>query len=106
MKKISKKDTIYHGREGVNGWYYQLPDSNHGTTVAYAEFTGEHGERTIEDRERIYYILDGEGEFVINGEKFDVEPGDLIPIPPHATYNLWPTNGLLKILLYMELLKF
>lgn len=106
MQKISKKDAIQHGREGVNGWYYQLPEVNNGTTVAYAEFTGEHGERTIGDRERIYYILDGQGEFIVNGDTFEVESGDLIPIPPHATYDLWPKNGTLKVLLYMEFLKF
>ncbi len=56
MSKISKLDAINHTRTGVNGFYYQLPSINNGTTVAYAEFTGEHGERTIGERARIYYI--------------------------------------------------
>jgi mannose-6-phosphate isomerase-like protein (cupin superfamily) len=106
MLKISKKDAIQHNREGVNGTYYQLPDIEGGTTIAYAEFTGEHGERTIEDKARIYYILEGKGEFVINGKKFDVEDGDVIPVPPHSTYNLFPTSKVLKIILYCELLTF
>ncbi|HXS15117.1 MAG TPA: cupin domain-containing protein [Candidatus Saccharimonadales bacterium] len=106
MNKLAKANAIQHGREGVKGWYYQLPEINKGTTVAYAEFTDEHGERTIGERSRIYYILEGKGEFVVNGEKFSVEKGDLIPIPPLATYNLWPTKGPLKVLLYMEFLDF
>lgn len=71
--KISKNQAIHHGREGVDGYYYQLPNIQGGTTVVYAEFTGEHGERKIGDKERIYYILDGEAEFEINGEKLKPE---------------------------------
>ncbi len=106
MLKISKKDAIMHERKGVKGTYYQLPDTDGGKTVAYAEFTGEHGERTIGNNSRIYYILDGTGEFIINSEKFNVEPGDVIAVPPHATYNLFPTSSIVKIILYCELLEF
>lgn len=83
-----------------------LPNIQNGTTIAYAEFTGEHGERTIGGRERIYYILEGNGEFIVNGEKFIVESGDLVTIPAKATYNLWPKSKVLKVLLYMEFLRF
>lgn len=105
--KISKNQAIHHGRPGVDGYYYQLPDIQNGTTVAYAEFTDEHGERTIGDKERIYYILEGSGEAIVNGEKQTLESGDLLVIPQHGTYNLWPTEGTtLKLLLYMEYLDF
>lgn len=105
--KISKNQAIHHGREGVDGYYYQLPNIQDGTTVAYAEFTGEHGERTIGERERIYYILEGNGEVIINGEKEHIEQGDLVVIPKNGTYNLWPINNTtLKVLLYMEYLDF
>lgn len=106
MIKISKKDAIHHGREGVDGYYYQLPNVQNGTTVAYAEFTGEHGKRTIGEKERIYFILDGEAEFEVNEKKFIAEKDDLVVIPSHATYNLWPKNEILKVLLYMEYLNF
>lgn len=104
--KITKSQAVHHGRPGVDGYYYQLPQINNGTTIAYAEFTGEHGQRTIGDRERIYYILEGDAEFLINGEKFLVNAGDLVSVPAHATYNLWPKSPVLKVLLYMEYLDF
>ena len=104
--KISQKDAIKHGRPGVSGIYYQLPNTDGGTTVAYAEFTNEHGERTIGKRSRIYYILEGKGEFLVNGEKFLVKKGDLVSIPPKGTYNLWPKSKVLKVMLYMEFLDF
>lgn len=106
MNKISKQEAIHHRRVGVDGYYYQLPNIEKGTTIAYAEFTGEHGERTIGDRARIYYILDGHAKFLVNGETFEAQSGDCIPIPPKSTYNLWPIDGILKILLYMELIDF
>ena len=106
MFKISKQDAIHHGREGVDGYYYQLPQIEKGTTVAYAEFTGEHGQRTIGDRARIYYVLEGNAEFEINGEKFNATATDLITIPAGATYNLWPKSDILKVLLVMEFINF
>lgn len=104
MSLIKKSEAITHSREGVFGRYYQLPEIANGTTIAYAEFTSEHGQRTIGDHARLYYIVSGEGEFMINEEKFLAEEGDLITIPPHATYNLWPKDSVVKVLLHMELL--
>lgn len=106
MFKISKKEAIHHGREGVDGYYYQLPNVQDGTTIAYAEFTGEHGQRTIGNRARVYYILEGDAEFEINGNKFTAAATDLVTIPAGATYNLWPKTNTLKVLLVMELINF
>lgn len=103
---ITKSQSIHHARVGVDGHYYQLPTVQNGTTVAYAEFTGEHGERTIGDRERVYFLLEGSAKFKINNEEFIAHQGDLVTIPKKATYNLWPTTPLLKVLLYMELIQF
>jgi quercetin dioxygenase-like cupin family protein len=102
--KLSIKDVVYHERKNVKGWYYQLPNVNSGTSVIYAEVTGEHGERHIGDHPRIYYIIDGVGEYEINGEKIKVEKGDVVVIPPNAIYNFWAKSSVLKILLTMDLL--
>lgn len=104
MPKVTKQDAVFHQRDGVSAYYYQLPDTNGGTTVAYAEFSGEHGQRTIGERSRIYYILDGEVEFEINGKKFNARTGDTVAIPAYGTYNLWPKSSTVKVLLIMELL--
>ena len=105
MLKLSRKDAQPYGRAGVSAFNYPFPGINGGSSVIYAELTGEHGERTIGERARLYYILDGQGEFVINGEKIFVEPGDAVVIPPQGVYNYWSVNNtVLKCLLYMELL--
>lgn len=105
MIKLSRKNAQPYGRAGVSAFNYPFPDTNNGSSIIYAELTGEHGERTIGDRARLYYILDGQGEFVVNGETTSVQTGDVIVIPPKGIYNYWPTNNsTLKCLLYMELL--
>ena len=104
--RITQKESIHHARPGVDGHYYNLAEVAGGTTVAYAEINGEHGERTIGNRERIYFILEGTARFIINGEEFEAHTGDLVTIPPLATYNLWPKTEKIKILLYLELIQF
>ena len=100
--KLSRKDAIKYGRVGVVGYNYQLPKVESGTSVVYAELTGEHGERITTSRARIYYILSGEGVFVVDGIETTVLPEDVIAVPPNTKYNYWPTKSPLKCLLVME----
>ena len=104
MPIVREHESVHHSRDGVSASYYQFPDIMGGTTVATAEFTGPHGERTLGDHPRIYVVTSGKGDFVINGEHVVAESGDVVAIPPHATYNLFPKDGPVNILLFMELL--
>lgn len=70
-------------RANMRAWYYQLADR----TVAYAELSGEHGERVVGAYGRVYFIISGAGEFFVNGGKLPVSRGSVIPIPAGATYN-------------------
>lgn len=73
-------------------------------SVVYAELEGDHGQVHTEDLERIYYIIEGQGEFNIGEEKINVSTGDVITIPPKTEYNYRPTNGLkLKVIMFMDL---
>lgn len=100
--KLERKDAIKYGRTGVVGYNYQLAEIENGTSVVYAELIGEHGERITTGRARIYYVLRGEGVFIVDGEKITVLPEDVIVIPPNTKYNYWPTKPPLKCLLVME----
>lgn len=101
---IKNDDAVKYSREGLNARYYQFPDINGGTTIAVAKFTGEHGERTIGDHSRIYFILEGSAKVVICGKEFIAEKGDTIAIPANGTYNLWPVGESVEVLLAMDLL--
>jgi quercetin dioxygenase-like cupin family protein len=106
MKKIkfSEKDAYRNDTTAQNAWYYQLPDVDGGRSVIYSEVTGDHGQRVIGPHPRIYYIFEGEGEFTINGEKMTAKKGDVLIIPPNATYSYFATKSVLKLLLVMDLI--
>jgi quercetin dioxygenase-like cupin family protein len=101
---IRQSEAVQHSRNGLNGWYYQLPEIEGGRSVIYAEVTGVHGERIIGEHPRNYYVIDGTGTYQINGHALDVTKGDLVTIPPFATYDFHATSSVLKVLLIMELL--
>ncbi|OGK17757.1 hypothetical protein A3F32_01250 [Candidatus Roizmanbacteria bacterium RIFCSPHIGHO2_12_FULL_42_10] len=104
IKKISQKEAYKNETDAVKGWYYQLPDVDDGRSVIYAEVTGDHGQRKVGDKPRIYYIIAGKGEFIINEEFTMGMPGDVIVIPPHATYSYRATESILKVLMVMDLI--
>ena len=51
------------------------------------------------DTEEIYFVVEGEGDMEIDGDRASVGPGDAIPIPPGAWHELRNTGaGKLRIL--------
>lgn len=102
--KISQKQAIREDWNQVKSWNYKLNHLFPKMSVVYAELDGDHGQVHTKDFERIYYILDGKGEFDIQGKKTGVQKSDVITVPPHTTYDYKPLAGkTLKILLFMEL---
>lgn len=103
--KITKKQAIKENWDEVKSWNYKLGDlTEKYQSVVYAELGSEHSEVETSNTERIYFIIDGSGEFDIAGEVTKVEASDVITIPPSTKYNYWPTEKqTLKILVFMEL---
>lgn len=102
--KLSETDAYRNDTDAQKGWYYQLPDVDGGHSVIYSEVTGDHGQRVIGPHPRIYYIFEGEGEFTVNKEVLNAVKGDVIIIPPFATYTYHATKPVLKLLLVMDLI--
>jgi chemotaxis methyl-accepting protein methylase len=48
---------------------------------------------------RVYYVLTGRGYFTINGDKYTVEPGNLIDVPPKVEYSY---SGSMKLLCFSK----
>ena len=44
----------------------------------------------------IYYVIDGQGFFTIEGQRYDVKPGMVVEIPPGIEYSY---SGTMKVLL-------
>ena len=57
-------------------------------SAAAIEINGDHGLLKCIGEDRIYFILDGEGKFIINDKESIVSPNDLIFIPKNTPYNV------------------
>ena len=67
------------------------------TNQSLAEATLAPGQQTQPhyhaDSEELYYVLAGEGEMEIDGERSTVGPGDAILIPPGAWHQITATGN-------------
>jgi len=59
-------------------------------TLAPGQQTERHYHAASEE---LYYLVDGEGEMEIDGERSPVGPGDAILIPPGAWHQITATGG-------------
>jgi mannose-6-phosphate isomerase-like protein (cupin superfamily) len=57
-------------------------------SAALVDINGDHGKLVCTDEDRIYFILDGKGKFIIGNEESEVGPCDLIFIPKNTPYNI------------------
>lgn len=102
--KITQSQSVYQDWDETKSWNYKLNHLKPYQSIVYAEVTNDHGEVHTNDVERIYYIVDGQGEFVVDGKITQVSRGDVFTIPPKTTYNYHSLPGqVLKVVLVMEL---
>jgi len=102
--RIARTQAKRQDWDEVRSWNYKIANLSPKMSVVYAELDGVHGEVKTKDIERIYYILDGKGEFTFSNKTFKVSKGDVITVPPNTTYDYKPIGKkTLKILLFMEL---
>ncbi len=97
--KFKLKDANVFGWEGLKGWGYSSKDDFSNASAAYFEVTGKHGmiKNTVSDR--IYLVLDGKGEFIIDGEVIPVEKTDVVIVPKNTPYDYQAKEGVLKLFL-------
>lgn len=61
---------------------------NKNFSAALIEINGDHGAIKCLKEDRIYFILEGAGKFIINNEAEEVSANDLIFIPRNTPYNI------------------
>ena len=57
-------------------------------SAAFVEINGEHGTLKCLNEDRIYFIVEGEGRFIINDEETSITAQDLVFIPKNTPYDL------------------
>ena len=91
VKTIDEMESLHHGAVklagaelGVESFGIQLLDFPAG----FSEYP-EH-DHAGDGQEEVYVVLDGSGEFEIDGVRVPIEAGQMIRIDPPCTRKLWP----------------
>ncbi len=97
--KYLLKNARQFGWEGLKGWAYNSKEDFESASAAVFEVTGSHGKVKTTRSDRVYFVIEGTGEFVINDEVMPVEQHDVVIVPKNTPYNYRATNGTLKLFL-------
>ena len=82
--------------KGLKGYQFG-PLINQEVEIHFVDVEKGHDTFFISKRiTRIYYILGGKGYFTIENQRYDVEPGMLVEVPPNIEYSY---SGTMKLLL-------
>ena len=97
--KFKLKNARKFGWKGLKGLSYSSKENFKRASAAIFEVTGSHGKVKSLVSDRVYFILEGKGEFTINGKKVLVEKNDVIIVPKNTPYDYRTLKGKLKLFL-------
>lgn len=97
--KFTLKNAHQFGWGGLKGWAYNSKEDFENASGAYFEVTGAHGKVKTTRSDRIYFVVEGKGEFVVDNERIPVEATDVIVIPKDTPYDYRAKSGVLKLFL-------
>jgi len=90
---IKKIDTNQKNVGPMKIWEYKINPDFSGALI---EIDGDHGKMKCVGEDRIYFIIEGGGQFVLDEKETEVEPNDLIFVARNTPYNF---IGKMKIFL-------
>lgn len=73
--------------KGLKGWVYSSKEDFENASVAYFEVTESHGKVKTTRSDRVYFVIDGEGEFIIDEEIISVKESDVVIVPKNTPYD-------------------
>lgn len=91
--KFTLKEAKEFSREGLKGYAYNSSGDFSNASAAYVEVTGRHGKVKTTTSDRVYYVLDGNGEFTVGDENREVHKTDVVIIPKNTPYDFKVTDG-------------
>lgn len=87
------------GWAGLDAWVYNSKEDFANASGIYFEVTGAHGKIKTTLSDRIYFVIEGKGEFIIDGKKYQVKNKDMVIVPKNTPYNYFAVEGVLKLFL-------
>ncbi|MBU0635809.1 cupin domain-containing protein [Candidatus Micrarchaeota archaeon] len=90
------KDALPFGWDGLKGWAYNSKNDFANASAAYVEIDGAHGSVKSTKSDLVYFVLEGSGEFILDGKNIKVEKMDTIIVPKNTPFNY---QGKMKLFL-------
>jgi mannose-6-phosphate isomerase-like protein (cupin superfamily) len=97
--KFSLKNALPFGWKGLKGWAFNSNKDFKNASAAYFEVTGSHGKTKTTSSDRVYLVLEGRGEFIINNEVFSVKKNDVVIVPKNTPYDYKIKGKIMKLFL-------
>lgn len=97
--KFTLEDAYVSGWKGLNFSSYSEASDFDRASAGVFTVTAHHGKVKSLLSDRIYYVLEGEGYFIINEEKIPVKQTDVIIVPRNTVYDYFNQNGPMKLFL-------
>lgn len=94
--KFKLKEAFQFGWPGIKGYSYNERTDFPHASAAMFEVETHHGKVRTELSDRVYLVLEGTGEFIIDDDVIPVEPTDVIIVPRNTPYDY---RGKLKLFL-------
>jgi mannose-6-phosphate isomerase-like protein (cupin superfamily) len=85
--KFCLKDALKFGWDGLEGYAYNSKEDFSRASAAYFKVTKKHGKVKNIESDRIYYIIEGNGQFIIENITYDVKESDVIIVPKNTEYD-------------------
>jgi mannose-6-phosphate isomerase-like protein (cupin superfamily) len=85
--KFPFKSTQTFERKGVKVRVYNSRDDFSNLSAALLEVTGRHGKIKTMSSDRVYFIVEGKGEFTVGDTVTSVGPNDVVIVPKGTPYD-------------------
>lgn len=97
--KFTLKNAKQFGWDGLKGYAYNDSQDFTNASGAYFEVTASHGKVKTIKSDRVYYVLEGSGEFTIAGKTILVKATDMVIVPKNTEYDYKTTSDIMKLFL-------
>jgi mannose-6-phosphate isomerase-like protein (cupin superfamily) len=84
---FTRRNAFQVTKNDVDMWIYNRGEDCAQAAVAYQETRVGHSEEFRHNKSAfVFYIIEGSGQWVIDGETFDVEATDVVIVPPGTKF--------------------
>ncbi len=86
MKHVRESDQPFRGGDRGVKYMFRGPKLDWGIVlIKPGERMGEHGHRQVEET---FYVLEGRGKMIVDGEQFPAGPGDAFYVPAPERHDI------------------